>query len=438
MAGPLDWSLIDGAVPTTLLVVGVGATLYLLADRDRPWWTWKLPLAVGVTVALTILVGLFVNKWWKPFPDDLPTDVLAWIGVGILGVALAVARFATMGWKGRTAAVAGALALILLAANQVNRHFQQYPTLRAALGPWLSESTDFNKASDKGKNNGLFVAPPGKMLADVWTAPAGLPAKGTISEVTIPATVSHFSARSGWVYLPPAYQATPRPQLPLLVLYAGQPGSPRDWIDAGGLQDVMDSYATAHHGLAPVVLLPDSTGSAFGNPMCLDSKLGNSYTYLTTDVQNWVTKNLQVAPPTSGWSVGGYSYGGTCSLQMAVGDPSVYRTFLDMSGQQEPTLGSRSDTVNQAFGGDAAAFAKVNPIDVMATKKFPEVGGVIVAGESDGEYTPGQKVVFAACQKAGMNVSLVVLPGGHSWQVWRAGLTKELPWIAERNGLAKG
>ena len=30
-----------------------------------------------------------------------------------------------------------------------------------------------------------------------------------------------------------------------------------------------------------------------------------------------------------------------------------------------------------------------------------------------------------------------VLPGGHSWQVWRAGLTQQLPWIAERNGLAR-
>src|SRR5216683_2585648 len=113
------------------------------------------------------MVGLVVDKWWRPFPDDLPTDVLLWIGVGILGLALAAARFSTLRWRWRAGILAAAVALVLLAAAQINRHYQQYPTLRAALGPWISDSTDFAKAAG-GKEGNLVVAPAGKMLADVW------------------------------------------------------------------------------------------------------------------------------------------------------------------------------------------------------------------------------------------------------------------------------
>jgi enterochelin esterase-like enzyme len=437
VAGPLDWSLIDGTVPTLVLTGGAVATVALLADRDRSWWTWKAPAALGAAVGLAILTGIVVDKWWKPFPDSLPTEVLAWIGVGVLGLALLIARFAGLGWKGRTGAVFGALVLVTTAASQINRYYQQYPTLRAALGPWISDSVDFSKVSGKNNPDTLVTAPAGKMLADVWKAPAGIPENGTISSVKIPPTASGFSARDAWVYLPPSYHVTPRPQLPLLVMLSGQPGSPRDWIDALGMQQTLDSYAAAHQGLAPVVLMPDATGSAFGNPLCLDSKLGRSETYLTTDVKNWVVANLQVAAPSKGWSVVGYSYGGTCSLQLAVRDPELYPTFVDISGQREPTLGSRSETVQAAFGGDAAAFAKVNPLDILAVKKFPTTFGVILVGADDGKFTPQQRDVFQACQTAGMHVQWVEVPGGHTAQVWRAALAKELPWIAERNGLAR-
>src|SRR5207253_1426107 len=104
-----------------LIVAGTVAALALLADKNRSWWTWKAPLAVGVTVGVTILVGLLVDKWWRPFPDDIPTDVLLWIGVGVLGLALFVARFSTLSWRWRAGALAGAVVLVLLAAAQINR-----------------------------------------------------------------------------------------------------------------------------------------------------------------------------------------------------------------------------------------------------------------------------------------------------------------------------
>jgi len=150
----------------------------------------------------------------------------------------------------------------------------------------------------------------------VWRAPPGMPEAGRIAQVVIPGRVSQFGARPAWIYLPPAYLGSPRAVLPVLVLIPGQPGGPEDWLLAGRLAGIVDAFAAAHHGLAPVVAVPDVTGSVFGNPLCMDSRLGRTETYLATEVPEWVASNLQVDPQRR--AIGGFSFGGTCALQLAV------------------------------------------------------------------------------------------------------------------------
>jgi S-formylglutathione hydrolase FrmB len=199
----------------------------------------------------------------------------------------------------------------------------------------------------------------------------------------------------------------------------------------------MDSFAAEHEGLAPVVVVADATGSQIANPLCVDSPMGNVATYLAKDVPAWVTSNLQVNRDPRAWAIGGLSYGGTCSLQMATNYPEVYPTFLDISGQEEPTLGDRQRTLDAAFGGSESAFEKVNPLDLMATKKYPDSAGVFVVGSDDADYRPGAQKVFQAAKDAGMDVQYLEVPGGHSFAVWSAGLEKETPWLAQRLGLIR-
>ncbi|MEU5687223.1 esterase [Streptomyces venezuelae] len=429
--GPLDWSLVDGAVPLAVKILGALALAALILSRDRRWWTRLLPLAVAAAALLTLLVELTVDDWWQPFPDKLPGDVVVWLGVAILGVCLALFRMPTLRWRGRAGALLSGVLVVVLGLSEVNIHFDNYPTLRTMLGP--QDTVSLKDAT--GKNEPTLDVPEGKALSDVWKAPAGLPGKGTVSTVSIPGKKSGFKARDAYVYLPPAYRASPRPLLPVLVLMAGQPGSPQDWITSGQLPDMMDDFAGRHAGLAPVVLVVDPLGSPFDNPLCMDSKLGNVQTYLADDVPGWAASHLQAAKDRAHWAVSGLSNGGTCALQMAVNAPRRYGTFLDISGQDEPTLGSRKETVDAAFGGDEAAYEKVNPMDVLARTKFPDTSGAVVAGTDDSTYRPQALKVYAAAKKAGMRVELVELPGGHSWQVWRPGLERQLPWLASRTGL---
>jgi pimeloyl-ACP methyl ester carboxylesterase len=114
----------------------------------------------------------------------------------------------------------------------------------------------------------------------------------------------------------------------------------------------------------------------------MDSHLGNAETYLADDVPAWAKANLQI--DLSHLAVGGFSFGGTCALQLALRRPDVYPTFLDISGQAQPTLGDHTQTVQQAFGGDEAAFDRSDPLHELVTTRYPGTAGVFAAGRDDG------------------------------------------------------
>jgi hypothetical protein len=77
---------------------------------------------------------------------------------------------------------------------------------------------------------------PDEVDADQLPALAGTGASmtaGRVVAVDIPATTSHFTHRTEYVYLPPAWFTTPRPQLPVVLMISGEFNTPADWIRVG-------------------------------------------------------------------------------------------------------------------------------------------------------------------------------------------------------------
>ncbi|MFI5913199.1 alpha/beta hydrolase-fold protein [Dactylosporangium sp. NPDC051541] len=435
MKRPLDWSLLHGPVPfavSAAAIVALGLLLHGVARR-RPG---RALVTCGVAATLALTAGYLVDRVWRPFPDRLPTMVLVWAGLGLAAVGLAA-----LWWPGsrtlrRLLSVVVAGVAVLGCASEINAMFGQYDSLRAALG--LRPSNAISVADATVAAPRLVTPAPGRGLAPVWRRPAELGLHGRLMNTPIPGTRSGFTARPAWVYLPPAYLSTPRAQLPVLVLISGQPGTPRDWLDGGHVETLMNDFARHHDGLAPIVVMPDGLGSVMANPLCMDSKLGNAETYLADDVPAWLREHLDVDPDPRHWAVGGYSYGGTCALQLGVRRPDRYPTFLDISGQDEPTLNDRKSTVAAAFGGDAAAFARANPRDILAARQFPDSLALLVSGRDDTDYGPQQKRMRLACEGAAMRVEWWELPGPHSWAVWGQGLVVALPVLTARLGLTAG
>ncbi|MEO6881140.1 MAG: alpha/beta hydrolase-fold protein [Mycobacteriaceae bacterium] len=427
----LDTSLISGPLWWVLLLAGPVALCWLALRAGRGWWLRTVPIALALGLGVGLLVNVAVNDWWQPFPDPLPLSVPIWVGLTAAALLLALRR--PVGAARKTLAVLVVVAVAASGSAQVNKSFAAFPTVRSALGLPVPGQVDFAKIP--GPERTPVVSGTGVTLSARWSPPTGMPAVGEVTSTSIPGAVSGFDARDAWIYLPPAYLSTPRARLPVLVLLSGQPGTPRDFFTAGHVVGTMNAYAAAHHGLAPVVVEPDPLGSTFANPLCVDSPLGHAFTYLSVDVPRWIRTHLQVDPDPAHWAVGGASFGGTCALQLAVNAPSVYRTFLDFSGQVAPTLGGRQRTLDAAFGGSAAAFRRVNPLDVMAHERFATSSGFIAVGRDDAVFRPECKRVAVAATAAGMTIRYVLLPGAHSWSVWAVALQRSVPFLGQRVGI---
>jgi S-formylglutathione hydrolase FrmB len=424
-----DISVIDGPLPVVVLVLGAVGLLFLLARRGR---TALGVLGVAVLVAVVTFLGLnwLLTRGLSLFPETLPTIVTLWISLAVGAVVLAVGNLVGTGVGRKVLAVVSALVVALAAGSQINIYFAEYPTLGALAG----SAGDVSPLTGTAKRPSADVASP---VVDRWTGPA----TGTSQVLTtpIPGTASGFTARNAYVYLPAAYSAPSPPLLPVLVLVSGQPGGPQDWVVSGNLQTQMDQFAAANGGLAPVVVVVDPNGPNDTITMCMNSNVAQADTYLSVDVPNWITSELGVDSNHAHWAFGGFSYGGTCAIQMATRHTQLYPSFIDISGEREPAISAdRAQTIQTAFGGDTAKFDALTPLTLLSQNRYPDVWGFFAVGANDGEFLPQMTEVAAAAQKAGMTVRTQTVPGqGHSWAVPEAMIQPALEWLGPRLGLTR-
>jgi len=430
----LDVSLETGWLPWTVIVLGVLGAIFLLCRRERWWWIYFVPGVLIVSAVAAWIIGHSVAE--SLFAAPLKLADIVWIGVAIAAVGLAIGfMFGTAVWR-KIVAVFAAIFVIALAGNEVNKSYSEYPRL----GDLLGVASDQEITGPPSIASDRSTAPlPSGPLASVWTPTgANIPTdgKGKVSQIELPATISGFQAREGWVYYPPAYFADNPEPLPVLVLLHGQPGGPGDWQTGDRVQAAMNDYAAQHKGIAPVVVMPDATGGETDNPLCADTSLGKVDTYLSKDVPNAINSQLLVQTDPKHWAIGGFSYGGTCALQMVTNHPDVYTSFIDISGEEAPTLGTRQQTIDTAFGGSEPKYQAVNPLDIMAAKQFPQISGWFIVGADDTDFVNAQKKVYAAAKAAGMDVQYWEVPGtGHDWSLGTTGLDHVMTWLGQRLGL---
>lgn len=431
----MQWSLLVGPFPIVLLTAAIAGLIVLALRRPaRRWWTVAVPVAAGVGLVGTLAIDWFVTAVWRPFPDSLPTVAVVWIGLIIAALVLTAWNIVLGGNVRRAVAVIAVLAVMCGGINEINRTYGDTPTLAALAGSVHARQVPLPALADD------TVA----AMPVTWRLPEGAEHSGAVARVAIPGVVSHFSARDAWIYFPPAYFADPRPRLPVLMLLPGQPGTPRDWIDAGHAVPTLDRFAASHGGLAPIVVMPDATGSVLANTLCADTPRGNAATYLTRDVPDWLRTHLQLDEDTAHWAIGGFSFGGTCAAQLALAYPSLFPTFLDISGQAVATLGGRERTVRAAFGGDVAAYDAIQPLSILghdradpaARAALARSEGIFVVGASDTEHRRDEATMVDACAGAGLATRSLTVPGIHSWYVPAEALRRVLPHIAGRLGLA--
>lgn len=438
-------------LPTTVVagLVALLALTVLTLAQPRHRRVRVLVVSAGVTLVLTVVVlVLVVTVLDVPRSEIPPESVVAGVLLVLTLLLGGAALFDTSGATGTTGSLralvrrlwtVGPVAVsVVVSLLLVNAAFKLYPDV-GSLDPPVAYTTLHADDLPAAAGADATVA-----VAD-WRPPTPerrLPQYGSLVSLPVPATASGFHARNAEVYLPPAWFTSPRPRLPVIVLMAGIPGSPSQWFTDGHAGDVAQKYQAAHHGLSPVVAVVDGTGSTWGNPVCTDSPTGgNARTYLTQDVPDWLVSRLDVDPDRADWTIGGLSYGGTCALQVVTDDPASYGAVLDLSGERTPVnaQNDHAGTVKDYFGGSEDAFRAANPEDLLTAHAgdgtYADTTAWFVAGKSDRTAVTDLGALADLAGKAGMDVTVKKVSGGHDFQTWRAGLRDAFPALAARAGL---
>jgi enterochelin esterase-like enzyme len=428
----LDADILDGYLLTSSgVVAGVLAGLLVILPINRlrrsSLLTSAAALLVGGLVGLAVQ-WLFVEIL-NMFDGPIAPWARLWIVVTFAGLGLAVFRIFAFRRAAKAFPILSLLWFVIAGALAVNAVYGLNPTVGSFFGV-------SNLPSIHITARGVASAPPGRpqRVADVWTPPRGMPDHGTASAVLggIPNRASGFQARPPQIYLPPAALAPSAPQLPLVIMMMGQPGSP----DAQVISQASDAFARKHQGLAPIVLVIDQLGDPYRDSLCLDSSRGKVETYIMKDVVPWARMHLNVAQDRRMWAIGGFSNGGTCAIYLGAKYPDTWGNIIDISGEDFAGFGEKDRVLKEIFNGNESAYDKVKPENIMRTTEYVDTAAVFTIGRDDWHLSTTRAGVVRSAQLAGMSTSFHVLPGvGHTVDALTSGFPFALNDLANRWGL---
>ncbi|MEO7372485.1 MAG: alpha/beta hydrolase-fold protein [Terrimesophilobacter sp.] len=434
----LDANILAG--PLLYLVYAVAAVLVLLVTigvfgllGSRRVWALRATAAATVGVVTGLVLSWLVADVWNLFGAPVSPGTRAWGCATLAGIAVAINAFWHTRWWTKLTAGVAIFAILGAGLLGINADIGEFHSLRAVFSTKVRPLTLPPKPSASPS-----PLPDTRPLWQSWKPPADMPVSGQLGGVNIPGVLSKFPARQAVLYLPPAALVTDPPPLPVVIILSGEPGQPMNDFETANLHSMLEDFQKAHNGLSPIVIAPDQLGAPFANPMCVDSPLGNSATYLTVDVPAWIKSHLHVRPGPASWAIGGFSQGGTCAIQLGAAHPELFGGILDVSGELMPRNGTPQHTIDVGFGGDAAAYERAKPLNILvAHAPYSDMTAIFAVGQTDARYTAWQHEVAAAAQTAGMTTTFIVAPGtGHDWHTASYALAAGMRILSAKFGLA--
>jgi hypothetical protein len=408
VSGPLPWSIALGALI---------AALWLLAHATR-----RAQLSTPVAIAGSVLALAGVSAWLdlpRVLHGTYPMSFLVWFALPL--AAGVVTAMSARRLRVRGLAI-GAVAVMLLgafAADRVDAFYGYLPSVGDLLGAPLP---------------GQVAVAPALVGAGVVTqvptvGAVALPSLGVLAPLDIPDTVSHFSARTAWIWLPPVWFDRRHPVLPALELLSGTPGTTTDWLRGGQALVTLNDFARAHDGWGPVVVFADENGSLTSDTECVDTPSARADTYLTVDVVRELRARFGVSTAPRHWIVAGLSEGGTCAIVLALRHPRLYSGFGDYSGDPAPNLVA-GHTLQTLFDGSVRAQEVADPRWNLTHHHYDGLHAAFVIGSKDDpRLIDAMRQLSALADRAGATASFNEISGSHTFYVWADALRLTLAWL---------
>ena len=417
-------SLMHGWLPITVQILAAVALVTAVGWRTRRWRMVWLPWSALIGVFLSVTTYWYIQSAGVA-DDSNPAPPTLWVWIALSGLALGVliSGWWDNRWWRRAIGLVAVPLCALSAALVLNLWVGYFPTVQTAwnqitAGPLPDETDAVTLAMMEKKHT--------------------VPIKGSVVAIDIPDSGSGFKHRQEFVYLPPAwFSSDPPPALPAVMMIGGEFNTPADWMRAGNAVKILDDFAAAHHGNAPVVVFADPGGTFNNDTECVNGPRGNAADHLVKDVVPYMKTHYGVSADSAHWGVVGWSMGGTCAVDLTVMHPETFGAFVDIAGDAAPNSGTQAETVDRLFGGNAAAYASFDPATVM-TRHGPyqgvagwfDVNASVAAGAKPNDQAVAAASLCAQGTQAGIDCAVVSQPGNHDWPFASTAFASALPWLA--------
>ncbi|HEX2902379.1 MAG TPA: alpha/beta hydrolase-fold protein [Jatrophihabitans sp.] len=314
-------------------------------------------------------------------------------------------RLLRRGHNPRRPLTLGTLAVLLtlaLAADLVNSYYSYLPNVSDVL--------------DAAEMNAPAHYQPGTS-----PAPRAPVRHGELVRLRIPDRGSGFGRTDAWVWLPAVYFSQPARRLPVVYVFHGSPGQPKDWFHGGNAGRIAATEP------APVIVVaPQLSKNWLDDSECVDGIHEKVETHLLRDVIPTVDAQLRTIPTRAGRIFAGMSAGGFCALNLGLRHRDLTATVLDFSGETRPTHAGGERAL---FGADTTAAAQNSPASYAGSLHGgPPMRIWLDCGTDDRSVLSQLRAIAPVLRADGMTVQLHVRPGGHSYSVWRPAFAASLRW----------
>jgi S-formylglutathione hydrolase FrmB len=409
-------SIVSGWFPVFLFFVTLGVCLIAVVLRRDVLKEFAIGIPIGIAFVVLLAIVLHITQ---EIPVGAPRSMYVWLGVACLVAGLVAAGWRRAHWSRRIAGVVAVLLAVLSAGSAANQTFAYYPTFDRLFGQ------DANHFMDNAQLDSMRKQ----------TARSGkLPDHGATLEVSIPGKNLRFTPRPAYVWVPPAWFGRTQPKLPVIVLMHGTPGQPSDWTRASFADATSLAFAEQHHGVAPILVMPDINGSLDADSECVNSALyGQVETYLTQTVPAFMRKNFNAETTSGSIALAGLSEGGMCATMMALTSSNKDITvFANYSGDESPQYQNYSaqQTISDLFEGSEAKYNAHNPLYLLTHYRYAGLSGWFAAGAQDHHALQAAEALHPLAAQAGIDTCIETPPGAHSFAFWTQAFRDSLPWMS--------
>lgn len=252
----------------------------------------------------------------------------------------------------------------------------------------------------------------------------------TVQNITVLSPALGGYADHVYVVLPPGYSRHSAQRYPVLYLLHGFPGQPSAFLNIGQVSTVEATLVASGRMKPMILVLPTGTNSFLADKEWANGILkGTGWeTFVARDLVKAIDSRYRTIATARGRGIAGLSEGGYGALNIGLHHPGEFSLLESWSGYM------RAFRITAIFGRSAPLLAYNSPAIWV-----PSVASQLRANRTyiwfyigSADPLAAQNRAFAA-ELAALGVAhhFFVLPGKHSWGLWRSQMSRALLTASE-------